>query len=153
MTQNRMTDAEAERLRELLGQYDQANGGKKDKEFDLANPPRSISSGGTVQSEQYSFQKYPLHMTKPRKGKPDVTKEARSESEEEALEAKGYLDPVAYRAHIAALPPPVDHDDDEDEDNLDEDAILVEIEAASGDFDPNAEPAKPKARGGRPRKS
>ncbi len=151
MTQNRMTDQEAERLRELLGQYDQANGGKKDKEFDLANPPRSISSGGTNQSEQYRHQHYPLHMTKPRDGKPDLVKTARSESEEQALAEKGYLNPDQYRAHVATIPVLVEDDDDEDAEELSDDEINALIESASGEFDPNAAP--PKKRGGRPKKN
>lgn len=150
MAQSNMTAAEAERLRELLSLHDQANGGKKDKEFDLSDPPRVISSGGTQQSEQYRHQEYPLHMTKPRKGKADVTKVARNAAEAADLVEKGYLDPEQYRSHVASLPKPVDPED-EDEEALTEEEIRAQIEASGGEFDPNA-PA-PKNRGGRPRKN
>lgn len=150
MTQSNMTDSEAERLREILAQHDQANGGRKDKEFDLSNPPRSISSGGTNQSEQYRHKEYPLHMTKPRKGKPDVTKVAMVASEAGELANKGYLDPEEYRAHVASLPKPVDPEE-EDEEALTDEEIRAQIEAAGGEFDPNA--PTPKNRGGRARKN
>lgn len=150
MTQSNMTAADAERIRELLAQHDQATGGKKDKEFDLSNPPRVISSGGTQQNEQYRHQEYPLHMTKPRAGKPGLVKVARSSAEAEALAENGYLDPVEHREHVASLPPPVDPDEDEDED-IDADEIRAQIEAASEEFD--HETPAPKKKGGRPRKN
>ncbi len=143
--QSVMTPAEAERLRELLGQFDQANGGKKDKEFDLANPPKVISSGGAQQNEQYRHQEYPLHMTKPLQGKPDLTKVARTAEEAEKLASKGYLNPADYRAHVASLAPEDQDEDDPEEDDLSDEEVAALAADASQEFDPNA-PA-PKTRG------
>lgn len=148
--QSTMTTTEAERLREILAQHDQVNGGKKNNEFDLANPPRVISSGGAAQNEQYRHQEYPLHMTKPLQGKPDLTKIAKSPEEAEKLARKGYLGPADYRAHVASLTPEEADEEENEDDDLDEAEVRAQIDAASGEFDPNA-PA-PKKKAGRPKK-